>query len=236
MIVQGSPAAGGMVTTADPPRLAPLWTSLALVVALAGPPLFVLIPDLLLGTSQPLRIQIALQLLYCGTAASVVWIVLRREHLPLASIGLHRPRWTTVMWACVLVLVTTFALPLVTTPLVKLLGPDGVQSGIDRLVPLPGWFRVVVGVTGGAVEEILYRGYAIERLSTITGRRWLGAMLAVIAFGAAHVPAWGFGFAFAADLPFGVVMALFYLWKRDLLANMLAHSGGLVVGLLTMVP
>jgi hypothetical protein len=27
-------------------------------------------------------------------------------------------------------------------------------------------------------------------------------------------------------MPFGVLMTVFYLWRRDLLANMLAHSTG----------
>jgi membrane protease YdiL (CAAX protease family) len=34
----------------------------------------------------------------------------------------------------------------------------------------------------------------------------------------------------------GVVLVLFYLWRRDLLANMLAHSAGLIVALFTTVP
>jgi hypothetical protein len=44
------------------------------------------------------------------------------------------------------------------------------------------------------------------------------------------------GFAPAADMPFGVLMTVFYLWRRDLLANMLAHGTGLVVAMLTVVP
>jgi len=55
-------------------------------------------------------------------------------------------------------------------------------------------------VTGGIVEDTLYRGYAIERLATITRRRWLGATISVVAFGLAHIPAWGIGFALGADL------------------------------------
>jgi membrane protease YdiL (CAAX protease family) len=104
------------------------------------------------------------------------------------------------------------------------------------LARLPVWWRIIVGVTGGAVEEVLYRGYAIERLAMITGRRWLGGSIAAVAFGLAHVPAWGVGFAMGADLPFGIVMTLFYLWRRDLLANIFAHSTGMVVALLTEVP
>ena len=54
--------------------------------------------------------------------------------------------------------------------------------------------------------------------------------------GGTAAPAWGLAFALAADLPVGIVMTIFYIWRRDLLANMIAHSAGLVVSLLTVVP
>jgi membrane protease YdiL (CAAX protease family) len=120
--------------------------------------------------------------------------------------------------------------------LVKAWGQKGADAGIAELARLPVWFRVVLGVTGGVVEETLYRGYAVERLATLTGRRWLGATLATIAFAAAHIPAWGVGFALVADLPAGVILVLFYLWRRDLVANMLAHSAGLIMAMFTIVP
>ena len=45
---------------------------------------------------------------------------------------------------------------------------------------------------------------------------------------------WGLAFSLVADLPFGIVMTAFYLWRRDLLANIIVHSGGLVVAMLTL--
>ena len=38
----------------------------------------------------------------------------------------------------------------------------------------------------------------------------------------------------AADLPFGILMTLLYLWRRDLAANAIAHAAALVVGLLSL--
>ena len=81
------------------------------------------------------------------------------------------------------------------------------------------------------VEESLAR---IERLATMCGSRWIGAAAAAAAFGLAHVPYWGVRFSLAADLPFGIVMTIFYLWRRDLVANAIAHSTGLVVSLLSL--
>jgi uncharacterized protein len=119
---------------------------------------------------------------------------------------------------------------------VEAFGREGAAAGTAALTALPLWFRIIVGATGGIVEETLYRGYAVERLARLTGRRWLGASLATLAFGAAHIPAWGVGFAAVADLQAGVVLVLFYLWRRALVANMLAHSTALIVAMFTIVP
>jgi len=210
-------------------------TSLALLAALVGPPLFVLVPNWLFGRHPALAIQVILQAAYCGLAALVVWVVVRREHLSLESIGVRRPDLTTLisgglLWG------SLYLLPLMTQPLVNALGTDGLEAGLKELALLPVWFRVIVGLTGGIVEETLYRGYAIERLAAITGRRWLGGAISATAFGLAHIPWWGVGFALGADLPFGIVMTIFYLWRRDLVANMIAHSGGLTVAMLTVAP
>ena len=93
-----------------------------------------------------------------------------------------------------------------------------------------------MALTGGAVEETLYRGYAVERLATITGNTWLGGGIAALVFGLSHAPFWGMRFALATDLPFGMVMTAFYLWRRDVVANILAHSTALAVAMLSVVP
>ena len=90
-----------------------------------------------------------------------------------------------------------------------------------------------VALTSGPVEEVLYRGYAVERLGTLTGRVSLGDLLAAVAFGLAHTPFWGLGPALAANLPFGVLMVCGYVWRRDLCATAIAHTGLLLIGLLS---
>jgi uncharacterized protein len=225
-----------MISANERLRRPSLATSLALLAALAGPPLFVIIPDKFFGPFPGLAVLLALQVLYIALAVFVLWVVLREERLPLESIGLRGPSWVTLVSGVLLWLAVSYLLPIVTTPLVSALGTEGFDDGLRRLAVLPAWFRVVVGVSGGCVEEVLYRGYAIERLATIVGRGWISAGISAVAFGLAHVPAWGVGFSLGADLPFGILMTLFYMWRRDLLANILAHSASLVVALLTTVP
>lgn len=209
-------------------------TAVGLFIALAGPALFVSISEGLFGEFPSLGIQVVLQLLYCGMAALLLWIVLRAERLPLKSIGIRKPTWLTVVSGIGLLLVGTFVVAPLTVPLQEALGTDGVQAGLDQIAFMPLWFRIVVGFTGGIIEELFYRGYAIERLAVITGRAWIGGLVSAVIFGLSHIPEWGLGFALAADLPFGVLMTAFYLWRRDLLANMLAHSTGLVVAMLAL--
>jgi membrane protease YdiL (CAAX protease family) len=200
-----------------------------LLLALAGPPLLVLASHRIFGPVPPIATELWLQVLFCAIPAAVILVVLYLERLPLTSIGLRRPdRWTIVS-GLLLALGVLVLLPLVTDPLVTRLHGGRVDAGMHRIAGWPAWFRLFVAVTSGFAEETLYRGYAIERLAMLTGRRWLGGVLAALAFAAAHIPAWGLGFSLAADLPFSVVMTLFYLWRRDLLANGLAHSAGLVV-------
>jgi len=100
---------------------------------------------------------------------------------------------------------------------------------------MPPALRIFAAVGSGVVEELLYRGFAIERLTALTGRPWIAGGIAALIFGLAHVPSWGLGFALSADLPFGIYMTLFYLWRRDLVACMIAHSTGLVVAMFTIV-
>ncbi|NJN56392.1 MAG: CPBP family intramembrane metalloprotease [Leptolyngbyaceae cyanobacterium SL_5_9] len=98
----------------------------------------------------------------------------------------------------------------------------GFEGGLSKLTLLPIWYLILAVVVGGTTEEILYRGYATERLSGFTGSYWSGSMLALIAFGLAHVPLWGWTPAFTTVIS-GSLLTLFYLWTGDLLPCIIAH-------------
>jgi membrane protease YdiL (CAAX protease family) len=92
-------------------------------------------------------------------------------------------------------------------------------------------------VLGATAEEILYRGYAVERIATLTGSYWIAGVGSVLIFGVAHVPMWGWGPALSTIVSGGVLTA-FFIWRRDLTANVIAHVltdfvGIVVVPLLT---
>ena len=73
----------------------------------------------------------------------------------------------------------------------------------------------------GISEEVLYRGYAIERLQSITGSKWIAAAISLILFAAFHFRQGLAGVVLAFVL--GAILTAFYLWKRNLVANITAH-------------
>jgi membrane protease YdiL (CAAX protease family) len=209
-------------------------TWVGLIVALAGPPVLAFTAGHVFGPAPTLAVQVAMQLVLCAIAAVVALVIRRRERLPVESIGIRRPALVSMMAALGLVLVVQHVLPLLTTPLMKALARGDFQPGLETIARQPLWWRVCVAVTSGPIEEILYRGYAVERLATLTGRLSLGGLIATLAFAAAHIPFWGVGPAVAADLPFGGIMVAFYLWRRDLGANAAAHAALLLLGMLAV--
>jgi membrane protease YdiL (CAAX protease family) len=72
------------------------------------------------------------------------------------------------------------------------------------------------------IEELCYRGYAIERLQSLGLPRGAAATIPVLIFGFGHwTGGWGnIGLA----LLLGAILTLFYLWRRDLLSNMIGHT------------
>jgi uncharacterized protein len=201
-----------------------------LLVALAGPPL-VATASLWFSPARPSAVASMVgQLSLWGLAAAVLAITRFWERLPLSTVGLRAGAWSSI----VLGIVGALALLYVATPLgvwlVQQLGLPGFEAGLSKLRELPLAALMFAAVTAGVVEELLYRGYAIERLTSLTGSAGVGALLSLCAFSLAHLPFWGATsalFTFVA----GAFLSVLYLWQRNLVSNMLAHTIAAVVQL-----
>jgi membrane protease YdiL (CAAX protease family) len=71
-------------------------------------------------------------------------------------------------------------------------------------------------------EEIMFRGYFIERVEELTGSMWTAAILSCVLFGLAHASGWGFGAVFV-NAAVGTAYATLYVWRRNLPACMVVH-------------
>jgi membrane protease YdiL (CAAX protease family) len=146
------------------------------------------------------------------------------EGLPFSSIGLRRPTGKTVLlglFAAVLLFLVFVAQYTVIIPIFHLNAEPAAAERL-KLLKTPFWYRVLVVLRAAVCEEIIFRGYIIEKVRQITGSWALAFVISVAAFTAAHLSTWGVVHLIPVGAG-GVIFALFYIWKRDLPANMIGH-------------
>ena len=108
--------------------------------------------------------------------------------------------------------------------LIPALGLDPGRSMGTRatIMQMPIWCRLAMVIRAAVVEEIVFRGYLIEKGAQLTGRLALGVMLSVAVFTYAHLAGWGAVHLIPVAAG-AVLLAGLYARRRDLPSNMLAH-------------
>jgi len=204
---------------------------LGLSVALGGPILLASGASKVPGDPNRLVTRLIGQVLLWVLLGFILALVVFWEKQPLRSIGLRPLGWRSVLWGPALAGAFILLNPAWTEMLSRLGMPPSFESGFAKLAGLPRWFLVFAAVTAGAAEEMLYRGYAVERLASLTGSYWWGGLISIAVFTLAHLPVWGWG-----PIPIffisSVMVTLFYVWRRDLLACIIAHAVTDIVGLI----
>jgi membrane protease YdiL (CAAX protease family) len=152
-------------------------------------------------------------------SAIVLLIMIRRgERLPFSSIGLGTSRWwKSILWG----LAIAVASGVIAAVLAALTG-YGHGPGSAAFAKLPLWLITLIVLRAGVVEELFYRGYAIERLQLVALKPIWAAGIPLIIFTFGH---WTGGVAnILIALAVGGILTAFYLWRRDLAANMIGHG------------
>lgn len=197
-------------------------TVFGLLVALFGPVAIAVASERWVRSPHRLGALLLAQAGLVAVVAVVLSIALFIERNSAASIGLKSPTLRSLAWGLGLAAFFMYVLSPAAYRALRRLRLGGFDEALAWLRCLPLWYLVLAVVIGGASEEILYRGYAIERIASHTGSPWLAGTLPVVVFALAHVPMWGWGPALAT-LGSGAIFTLFYLWQRDLVACILAH-------------
>jgi membrane protease YdiL (CAAX protease family) len=152
---------------------------------------------------------------------ALIYLVLRIERQPLSSIGVRPLRWWTIPAGVVFAVAVILTFPLISM-LNSFLGLVINQRYGAILMALPFWVRMLLVLTAGIFEETLFRGYAIERITYLTGSKWIAGFITLLAFTLAHTPAVGFTHLLPVFIV-GAYMTALYLWRRDLGLNIVAH-------------
>jgi len=165
-------------------------------------------------------------------AATAVGVTLYRGR-PLSTLGFKRPQrwWTVPIWAIGILVVYVVAqalLPVLLAPRFDLPAPD-----LSRYDFIRGNLRsavamaLILPITASIPEEIVYRGFLIERFTRLSGNGTHSAVVAVLAqaavFGSVHFQ-WGLGGVVLTSIMGAVWGFAFLLCGRNLWIVIIAHS------------
>jgi uncharacterized protein len=211
--------ATSLVSTESRVRRLSSFTWLGLAIALFG---LIVVRHAVLYFSPTLTVSAAIwnESLTWVCIAAVCLIIRRGEKLPFSSVGLGTLRWSKSLgWGVVLTvgIIVVGSIP----DRIAVLTHFQPNEFARQLTRLPVWLLTLTCVRAGVGEELFYRGYAIERLQALGLSRFWAAAIPIVIFSVGH---WTTGWQnVVTAFIIGSMLAAFYLWRRDLLANMTAH-------------
>ena len=202
------------------PRATSPWTYVGLALAMFGTPLFLYLFKLDVGDAASIGTYLSREGVIFAMAAALLVLVRRGERLPWSSLAWHTDRLgNAALWG--LLGVAMSALVLVACVLVaQLMGWKlGLQTPPKWEPPI--WAMAITVLRAGVTEELFYRGFALERLRTLTGSTAAAVVLTVIPFALFHYRQGPAGILIAGSA--ALVLSFIFLKRRSLPAVMLTH-------------
>ncbi len=175
------------------------------------------------GPEGPPSVLIWNWIAVAGAAVFIIFIEKRSWN----SIGLNRPTIKDIIWAFAFWIIGFLA-----TNFVHSLIPPPESSGLNVMLSLSIPVLLGIIITTSVTEEVIYRGYLIERLEGLTGNIWISATISLILFVIPHVtffgPMWLIYHSYTTFLIYGI-----YLWRRNLWSCIILH---LLSNMLILLP
>lgn len=169
-------------------------------------------------TPEPgVALALAREACYFVSAGALIWLIRRGENLPLRSIGIGTsPVWKSLAWGVVIAVAC-----IIPAAVIAHYTGYGQGAASKAFAKLPLWVISIIVLRAGVVEELFFRGYAIERLQMMGFGRALACIIPLTIFAIGH---WTGGAAnILIALVLGGILTGFYLWRRDLVSNMFGH-------------
>ncbi|GAD34520.1 putative cetyltransferase [Microbacterium sp. TS-1] len=202
------------------------WTTALVGIGLAWSPMW--LPEVLRAAGADPRPPLA-AIGLAGPAASIFWNWLATalvlawvfgvERRGLSSLRFVRPTGKDLEWALIF-----FGGAMAWSWLAQLIRPQNAPgTGSATIAALPILVVVAMILSAAICEEILFRGYPLERLTELTGRRWVAVATTLPFFVVPHLftfgPEWLLYHASGT-----VAIYVLYLWRRNLVACMVLHA------------
>lgn len=153
---------------------------------------------------------------------AVIAIVLFWERLPLSSVGVHGLTWKDGLLVLLLGALVFVLLPILSILVALVIGgSENSLTVLNDVAKQSLLFRILIALRAAVTEEILFRAYPIERMKSLTGKIWIGAIVSLVIFSILHL-GWGWAHVIAVFIT-GLIFAYLYIWKRNLILNILVH-------------
>lgn len=198
----------------------PLPTIVGLILALGWPlVLAALVPNQNLANQRQDLLIILCEWVSVGILFAIVAGWERLRFLP--SVGfrpLKRRDW--ILIAALMVIAAAMA-GVLAAKRPALSGTNAAQ--LRQVLGAPFGLRVALVFTAGICEEILFRGYALERLQLFTKNIWIAGLIGTALFTLAHAPRYGFRPDLLGVFAIGAILSLIYIWRRNVAGCIALH-------------
>ena len=144
------------------------------------------------------------------------------EKKSLKSIGFGKFKWRHLWMGFFGFVLATFAL-IISGVILEAKGLEPIRSLQSVLKTYDFLTLFGLFLTGTILEEIFYRGYLIERLIDLLGRRWLAGLVSWIAFTLVHLKFFGLGPTIDVSI-LSAALVLLYLKERSIWPCMVTHG------------
>jgi uncharacterized protein len=176
------------------------------------------------------RVGIAIAVEWVIVLLLLFWWIPKVERRKLSSIGMGKFRWKYV-WISVVAFIVYF---LISAGMEFGLKSDGLPTLRDLSPTLKGYgFPLLFGLflSGTFVEEIFYRGYILERMTELTGRRWVGGITSWVTFTLVHIRFFGPGPTLEVAV-IAAVLVILYTRTKSIWPAIMVHGLNDIFGFL----
>jgi len=208
------------VSMKKPLLMTSTWVGLAL--PLLGMPLSYFITANFLQSMERNQRTLVSSLITFGLAAGVVAVVLLWEKQPLYALGIRPQTRRSIIIALSASIVIAVGGTLISLGLFKLFNQPMPTLTTERITGFPLWLGLWIVFSSSIAEEVLYRGFVLERLGQVTGSIWIGGLITLIWFTLLHLPL-GLTYTLMIVLPSSIMITLLYIWRRDLITTIIVH-------------
>ena len=164
---------------------------------------------------------IGYEAIWWAMVIALLLYVLQIENRPLASIGFRRPKSADIFIGIGASILAVAGIAVIYFWIFPALRWNESQP-VHQLAATPLWWRLVSVIRAAVAEEMVFRGYAMERTLELSNSMAAACLLSWSVFTLEHVSTWGWTHVILAGFG-GAVLTAQYVWRRNLWGNILAH-------------